>query len=78
MKTYYVVLVIESYDNLLYSDLFINDLKSAQKRFITYIKEINKNISKADIEEFLDDGYCTYNGYTVMYIEPMNIFSKKK
>lgn len=77
MDTYYMVLVINDSDNLLFSDLFINDLKGAQKQFIKYVKEINKNVSKLDIEDLLDDGYYTINNCTVMYIEPMNIFPKK-
>lgn len=50
MKTYHIVIGIQDNDNLVFSDLFIDNLKSAQKRFIKRILELNKNVSKDDVE----------------------------
>jgi hypothetical protein len=77
MKTYHIVLGFSDNNTLNYSDLFINDYKSAEQLFIKRCTEINNNVKPYGIDDYIDEGYFEYNGCVVMFIEPMNIFQKK-
>ena len=77
MKTYHLVLGFSDNNTLDYSDLFINDYKRAEELFIKRCTEINNNVEPLGMDIYIDEGYFEYNGYVVMFIEPINIFQKK-
>jgi hypothetical protein len=76
-KTYHYVQVIEDGDNLMSSDLFINDLEGAQKLFVEKIKGEDPTVTQDTLEVALDEGYCTMGSTVVMYVEPQSIFGKE-
>lgn len=77
MKTYhYVQVTKDGGNNLLSSDLVINNLERAQAIFQTKIKELRPGISQAELDDALDEGHFEYEGTVVLYVEPMNIYSK--
>jgi hypothetical protein len=78
-KTYHYVQVIEDGDNLMSSDLFINDLEGAKKLFVEKIKEECPGtvFEEGELDTALDNGYYTMNNTVVMYVEPQSIFGKE-
>ena len=76
-KTYHYVQVIEDGDNLMSSDLFINDLEGAKKLFVEKIKEEDPTVTADTIEIALDNGYRTMGTTVVMYVEPHSIIGKE-
>lgn len=72
-SSYHVVLCIEDGIDLQSSDLFVDDLKGAQKLFVKKIKELNPRVSKSDLEDALDEGYYKWNNGVVLYTEPYNV-----
>ena len=77
MKDYILVLGIRDSIDLIFSELFIDDLKSATKRFVVKCIELNKNISKEDIDDSLVEGYYSWGNCVIMYIDPYIIHKKK-
>ena len=76
-KIYHIVLVIEDGSTLQSSDLFIDDLKGAQKLFIEKIKCEDPSIDKDTLNDALDEGWYSIGNTLIMYTEPFSIYGKE-
>jgi hypothetical protein len=75
-RTYHVVIVLEDGNNLLSSDLFINNLEKAQEHFKKKIKEENPLVLNEDLERSLDEGWFKTETVSILLTEPYNVFGE--
>jgi hypothetical protein len=76
-QTYHMVIGVEDDgSDLRSSKLYINDIKGAQDEFKKLIKELSPSVKEKTLEYALDEGWYTYNGASVLIIDPVVVIKK--